>query len=108
VSGVLGEFEQLVLLALIRLGENSYGVSVQQEIAKRARREVSLGSVYKTLLRLEDKGLVVSRPGEPTAQRGGRRKKHYRILPAGTRELRRSISAIRGMTAGLKPTLELP
>jgi DNA-binding PadR family transcriptional regulator len=108
VGALLGEFEQLVLLALVRLGDDAYGVSVQEEIARRSRRDVSLGSVYKTLLRLEVKGLVASRVGEPTPQRGGRRKKHYRTLPSGVRELRRSIAAIRGMTAGLKPTLELP
>lgn len=104
----LGEFEQLVLLAMVRLGDEAYGVLIQEEIASRTRRDVSLGAVYKTLLRLEHKGLVRSWLGDPTPRRGGRRKKHYRLQPAGMRELRRSLSALRGMTKGLAPTLELP
>jgi DNA-binding PadR family transcriptional regulator len=104
----LGEFEQLILLALARLGDDAYGVTVQEEIARRAKRETSLGAVYKTLLRLEDKGLVESWAGAPSARRGGRRKKQYRIAPAGARELKRSLAALRGMTRGLSPHLELP
>jgi PadR family transcriptional regulator len=104
---MLGDFEQLVLLALVRLGDEAYGIAVQDEIARRARRSVSLGAVYKTLIRLEDKGLVASWVGEPTARRGGRRKKHYRILAAGTAELRRSMAALRGMARGLEPGLDL-
>lgn len=108
MASALGEFEQLVLLALVRLGEDAYGVSIQAEIARRTKRDVGLGAVYKTLLRLEQKGLVVSWLGEPTRRRGGRRKKHYRLEAAGTLELRRSLAALRGMTRGLAPTLELP
>jgi PadR family transcriptional regulator PadR len=104
----LGEFEQLILLALTRLGDDAYGVTIQQEIARRAQREASLGTVYKTLLRLEDKGLVESWAGAPSPKRGGRRKKHYRIAPAGARELQRALAALRGMTRGLSPRLELP
>jgi len=70
-----GSFEQLVLLALMRLGADGYGVSIADDIAERTRRDVSLGAVYKTLERLEDKGLVASRIGDPTPERGGRRKK---------------------------------
>ncbi len=103
----LGEFEQLVLLALARLDDEAYGVTVQQEITRHARREVGLGSVYKTLSRLEDKGMVESWAGEPSPVRGGRRKKHYHLLPAGSRELQRSLAALRGMTRGLTPRLEL-
>jgi PadR family transcriptional regulator PadR len=104
---MLGDFEQLILLALVRLGDEAYGIVVQDEIARRARRHVSLGAVYKTLTRLEDKGLVTSWVGEPTARRGGRRKKHYRLLPAGAAELRRSMAALRGMTRGLEPGFDL-
>src|SRR6185503_12042095 len=104
----LGEFEQLVLLALAHLGDQAYGVTVHEEIARRAQRESSLGAVYKTLLRLEHKGLVESWAGQPSSRRGGRRKKHYRLAPAGARELRRSLAALRGMTRGLSPHLELP
>jgi DNA-binding PadR family transcriptional regulator len=107
VGHTLGEFEQLVLLALVRLGHDAYGVSIQQEIEHRTRREISPGAVYKTLLRLEDKGLIGSRLGEPTARRGGRRKKHYHMLAAGIRELHRSMAALRGMTRGLAPGLDL-
>ena len=102
---VLGEFEQLVLLALLRQGADAYGVSICREIGDRTGRDVSLGGVYKTLERLEDKGLVASRIGEPTAERGGRRKKHYRLLAAGQRALKQSLSALGRMTAGLEGAL---
>jgi PadR family transcriptional regulator PadR len=104
---VLGEFEQMVLLALLRQGSEAYGVSITDDIAERTRRDVSLGSVYKTLERLEDKGLVISRIGEPTAERGGRRKKHFKLMAAGQRALKQSISALRNMTDGLEAELKL-
>jgi DNA-binding PadR family transcriptional regulator len=104
---VLGEFEQLILLALVRLGPEAYGVSICEDVVDRTGREVSLGAVYKTLERLEDKGLVASRMGLPTPERGGRRKKHYRMLAAGQRALKQSIGALRRMTDGLEAELEL-
>jgi PadR family transcriptional regulator len=97
----LGDFEQLVLLALVRLGDEGYGVSVHNEIKRRARRDVTVAAVYKTLERLENKGLAASAVGEPTAERGGRRKKYYRISPAGRRALRVAISSLWRMTYGL-------
>jgi len=100
---VLGEFEQLVLIALIRLGSDAYGVSICQDIADRTGRDVSLGAVYKTLERLEDKGFVMGRVGMPTAERGGRRKKHFRVMAAGERALRGSLAALQRMTDGLDP-----
>lgn len=103
----LGEFEQLVLLAVVRLEDTAYGVSITEEIAERTGRAVSLGSVYKTLERLEDKGLVAGRLGQPTAERGGRRKKHYRVLATGQRALKESMEALRSMTHGLEPGLRL-
>jgi DNA-binding PadR family transcriptional regulator len=103
----LGEFEQLVLLALVRLGEHAYGVSVHEEIEQRAGRAVTLGAVYKTLARLEAKGLVAAFTGDPTPERGGRRKRHYRVLPAGRQALARSMATLRRMTVGL-PRLEVP
>jgi DNA-binding PadR family transcriptional regulator len=106
-DGTLGEFEQLVLLALMRLGPDAYGVSICQDITDRTGRDVSLGAVYKTLERMEDKGYIQSRIGEPTAERGGRRKKHYKLLAAGRRALRQSIAALRSMTRGLASDLEL-
>jgi DNA-binding PadR family transcriptional regulator len=102
----LGEFEQLVLLALVRLGDGAYGVSVRREIHERTARDVSLGAVYKTLDRLDRKGYVASYTGEPTAERGGRRKRHYRLEPLGLRALRDSLGAIGRMTAGLPANLK--
>lgn len=104
----LGELEQLVLLALIRLGEDAYGVTVRREIAVRARRDLSFGSIYSTLARLEEKGFVRSRIGEPTQERGGRRKKHYMISATGRRALRRSLAAIRTMARGVDASWETP
>ncbi len=98
---VLGEFEQLVLLALVRQGADGYGVSICQDLVERTGRDVSVAAVYKTLERLENKGYVASRIGEPTAERGGRRKKHYRVLAPGDRALKSSLAALRRMTAGL-------
>jgi PadR family transcriptional regulator len=72
----LGEFEQLVLIALFRLGPDADGATIRRDIEARTGRELSISAVYVTLERLEDKGLVRSHVGEPTAQRGGRRRKH--------------------------------
>jgi DNA-binding PadR family transcriptional regulator len=104
---VLGDFEQLVMLALLRQGSDAYGVSICDDITARTGRDVSLGAVYKTLERLEDKGLVTSRFGEPTAERGGRRKKHFKLMAAGQRALRQSVAALRNMTDGLEADLKL-
>lgn len=101
----LGEFEQLVMLALLRLDENAYGVTVREELAERAGRDVAMGALYTTFDRLEKKGLISSRLGEPTAVRGGRRKKLYRLEPAGQRALSRSWQTLSRMTEGLEATL---
>jgi len=103
----LGEFEQLVLLAILRVGESAYAVPVADEIGARTARAVSLGAVYKTLERLEDKGLIASWVGPPTAERGGRRKKHYRVLAAGQRALKQGVADLRRMLSGLEPGLRL-
>jgi PadR family transcriptional regulator PadR len=108
VTSGLGEFEQLVLLALLQLGPDAYGVAIRDEIEARTGRRVALGAVYTTLLRLERKRLVATRLGEPTPQRGGRRKKFYRPLAAGERELAASLRALRRMSHGLRPGLESP
>ena len=102
----IGEFEQLVLLALVRLGDQGYGVSIHNEIVRRARREVTVAAVYKTLERLELKGFAVSTVGEPTAERGGRRKKYFRIQPAGRRALAHALESLRRMADGLAPDLD--
>lgn len=98
----LGTFEQMVLIALIRLGANAYGMTVRREIEERTGRTISIGAVYATLERLEAKGFVSSFTGEPTAERGGRSKRFFRIESHGERALRASQDAIRKMTAGLK------
>lgn len=107
MAASLGELEQVVLLALLRLGDGGFGVAVQAEIEGRTQRRVSLGAVYTTLARLEQKGLVASRVGDPTPQRGGRRKKLYRVLPKGKRALVTSIETLHALARGLAPTLQL-
>ena len=102
----LGDFEQLILLALVRLGDQAYGVLIHDEIVRRARREVTVAAVYKTLERLENKGLIVSTLGPPTAERGGRRKKFFRIQPAGRRALAQALASLRRMADGLAPDLD--
>jgi PadR family transcriptional regulator, regulatory protein PadR len=97
----LGEFEHLVLLALLRLGDRAYGVTVRQEIESRTKREVSIGAVYATLDRLETKGYVKSRQGDPTPQRGGRSKRFFRIITAGVTAVNRAQRALHNMTEGL-------
>jgi DNA-binding PadR family transcriptional regulator len=85
---VLGGFELLVLLALIRLGDDAYGVLISNEIEASSGRSVSIGSLYITLARLERKGLVSSTLGEPTAERGGRAKSYFRPTAKGLKEAR--------------------
>lgn len=98
---MLGDLEQLVLLALLRVGEGAYGVPIHAEILREARRDVTLGTIYKTLSRLEEKGLVRSFEGPPTAQRGGRRTRCFAMTPAGRRILRAAMESLRQMAAGL-------
>ena len=84
--GYLGNFELMVLLAVIRLGEAAYGVTISRELEGSTRREVAVGSVYAALDRLEDKGFVASRLGDPTPERGGRAKRYFRVTARGVRE----------------------
>jgi len=93
----LGEFEQIVLLALLRLRDNAYGMTIRREILKRTGREVSIGAVYATLDRLEQKGYVSSRQGEATPERGGRAKRYFRIEAPGRRALNSSRETIARM-----------
>jgi DNA-binding PadR family transcriptional regulator len=101
-GGLLGSLEFIVLLALMRLGDDAYGMTVRQEIESRTGRNISIGAVYATLERLESKGYVSSRTGEPTAERGGRAKRHFQLEARGQQALRASRDAIRSMTMGLK------
>ncbi len=103
---MLGELEQVVLLAILRLGEDGYGVSIQDAIRRSAGRDLTLGTVHKSLVRLEAKGLVASRLGDPAPHRGGRAKRHYAVTPEGMRLLRASIRALRRMASGLAVGLE--
>lgn len=104
----LGEFEQLILLALLDLEETeAYGVPIRDVIERRTGRRVSIGAVYTALERLTLRGLVSSRMGEPTAVRGGRRKRFYRLEPAGARTLSESVRVLADMSRGLLPRLDL-
>ena len=84
----LGNFEFMVLLAVLRLGEEAYGVPIGRELEEKAGREVLMGSVYAALERLESKGLVSSTVGDPTPERGGRAKKYFRLTTKGLRDVR--------------------
>jgi PadR family transcriptional regulator, regulatory protein PadR len=106
MSVTLGEFEQLILLALVRLGPDAYGATVRREIEEYAGRELSISAVYTTLERLEQKGFVRSRIGAPTPERGGRRRRHFELLPLGARSLRNAYRALTGMTAGIERRLK--
>jgi PadR family transcriptional regulator PadR len=106
---VLGDFEQLVLLGVARLEllDSAYGAAIRQEIHARSGRDVSINAVYTTLDRLENKGFLKSWVGEPTPQRGGRRRKFYALRPAGLAALRQSYRAFTAMADGLQRQLEL-
>ena len=101
----LGDFEQLVLFGVLRLGADAYGAAIRQEIHVRSGRDVSINAVYTTLDRLEDKGLLRSWIGELTAQRGGRRRKGYTLTSAGTAALRQAYHAVQAMADGLEGRL---
>ena len=103
---VIGEFEQLVLLALLRLGNGAYGASIRREIKDRTHRDVPIGSVYVTLARLERKKMVVSYVGMPAKERGGRRRKHYLMNDPGERALGRAYRALMAMAEGMDKQLE--
>jgi len=102
----LGDFEQLVMLAVMRLDDEAYGTSIREELRSRAERDVSPGAIFTTLERLEARGLVTSRYGEPTAERGGRSKRFYKLTADGRRGLARSLRAVRRLLHGLEPKLE--
>jgi PadR family transcriptional regulator PadR len=97
----LGEFEYIVVLALLRLADRAYGVTVRQEIEFRAKREVSIGAVYATLGRLETKGYVTSHRGDPTPERGGRSKRFFRVTAKGVTAVNRTQRVLQSMTEGL-------
>jgi PadR family transcriptional regulator PadR len=98
----LGEFEQIVLLAVLRLGENAYGVSIRREIEKRTGRSLTVGALYRTFDRLEEKGYVTSWFSDPTPERGGRSRRYFKVATPGVRALRDSRDALVAMWDGLE------
>ncbi len=97
----LGEFEHLILLAVLRLGADAYGMRVRREIAGRTGRDVTIGAVYATLDRLEAKGLIAGTLADPTPERGGRAKKSFRVTGAGIEAVNRSRQELASMVDGL-------
>ncbi len=97
----LGEFEQIVLLTLLRLGEGAYGAVIRAEIESVTGRSPAIGAVHATLERLEHKGFVASWIGAPTAERGGKAKRHFRIDAAGIAALKAARSTLDRLQAGL-------
>lgn len=100
-----GEFELVVLLAVVRLGDEAYGMEIRREIEERTGRGVSIGAVYATLDRLRDKGLLEAEMGEPTAERGGRAKRFFELSRAGEAALARSREMFASLLEGIA---ELP
>ncbi len=98
----LGEFEQIVLLAIVRLEEDAYGVPIRREIEKRGGRQVTVGALYSTLDRLETKGYVSSWFAAPTPERGGRSRRYFRVEPAGVEALARAREVLDRMWKGVR------
>ena len=103
---LLGEFEQVVLLSLLRLGNGTWGAAIRRDIQERIGRELSVSVVYVTLQRMEKKGWVKSYVGVPASERGGRRRRHYLIDTPGEQALGRSYRALKKMTEGLEDKLD--
>jgi DNA-binding PadR family transcriptional regulator len=101
----LGTFDLMVLLALLRVGEDAYGVPISREIEQRSGRTVALATLYATLTRLERNGLISSSLGEPTRARGGRAKRYFRVTARGLRAVRETQRAFTSLWTGI-PTLE--
>ena len=102
----LGEFEQIVLLAILRLGEEAYAIPIRQEIAERTGRSVARGALYTALERLEVKRCLRSRMSDPLPERGGRSRRYFTLTPAGLSALRASRRSLMRLWQGLEGTLE--
>ena len=102
----LGDFETLLLLSLVRLKDEAYGATIHREIEDRTLRSVAIGAVYTGLARLLRNGLVATTIGEPTPERGGRRKKFYTLEPEGATALSNSVGAHQRMVEGIEGDLE--
>ena len=98
----LGEFEQVVLLAILRLDNDAYGVTILNEIEKCTGREPAPGALYTTLDRLEDKGLVRSRTGDPTPERGGRAKRYFTVSASGLKAVIQAQRSFQRLLEGLE------
>jgi DNA-binding PadR family transcriptional regulator len=105
-TSYLGEFEHVVLLAILRLGDEAYGRSIREELELRAGREVSRSAAYITLERLAKKGYLDTRMGEPSPERGGKAKRYYRLTPVGREALREAGRALMSLWAGYESLLE--
>ena len=101
----LGEFEQALLLAVVHLGDNAYGVTIRAEIEERTGREIAIGALYTALARLERKGCLRSSMSDPTPQRGGRARRHFTLTATGASALQQSHERFVRMWKGLTPTL---
>jgi DNA-binding PadR family transcriptional regulator len=97
----LGMLELTTLLSVARLGDEAYGLAVRQDLSERAGRDYSVGAIYTTLQRLEDKGLLASRASEPLPVRGGRSRRHFRLTGAGARAIRDAERHAQSMWAGV-------
>jgi PadR family transcriptional regulator PadR len=102
----LGEFEQLTLLAVLRLGKDAYGARIREELRDQAGREASVSSIYITLTRLEAKGMVTSWMGEPTQVRGGKARRFFRVEPAGMTSLSQARERLLAMWDGVRAVSE--
>ena len=102
----LGEFEQLALLAVMRLGDDAYGARIQEELEETAGRQASISAIYTTLTRMESKGLVRSWMGQPSNVRGGKARRHFEVTPAGALSLSRSRNSLLSMWRSLEDRLE--
>ena len=98
----LGELEQMVLLAILRLGERAYAVPIREEIETQARRAGARGALYTTLERLESKGCLASRMGDPTPERGGRSRRYFEVTAQGVGRLEHSREAMANLCRGLE------
>lgn len=102
----LGDMEHLVLLAILRLGKDAYGIPILDEVSSRSGRDVSRATVYVALKRLEHKGLVASRLGESTPERGGRAKRFFKLKPSGLKALRDSREMFLGLWRDYESVLD--
>jgi DNA-binding PadR family transcriptional regulator len=101
----LGDLELMVLLVILHLGEYAYAVPIRQALADRAGRQIARGALYTTLERLEAKGYLRSRFGDPTPERGGRSRRYFSVSARGLAALRTSYDALRGLSEGLESIL---